>query len=177
MAVEVPVHVAVPVLRRAGAWSIAVVVGAASVGPAAAVCWLELRHRQRADIRVTKGGTQWLLDVGVVCPATARYVTSKKTHKTPGAAAEDLHKRKATKYAGVPNFVPFAIETGGRLSSGARDFVDNLIDEREPGNRGKTHKVFKELSRRLVLQQLFMLTHIVTEIPQRDLAVEPDDEP
>ena len=54
---------------------------------------------------------------------------------------------KKRKYADVPNFVPFVVETGGRLCTEARDFVgrivDRIVDADEPADKGAAHKIFK----------------------------------
>jgi hypothetical protein len=42
---------------------------------------------RRGDIKVHPGGTTWILDVGVVCPGTQRYV-DQGSQATPGRAAE-----------------------------------------------------------------------------------------
>jgi hypothetical protein len=67
---------------------------------------------RRGDIKVHQGGTTWMLDIGVVCPGTQRYV-DQGSQTTPGRAAEAYAAIKAAKYADQPNFVPFIVETGG----------------------------------------------------------------
>ncbi len=48
----------------------------------------------------------WILDVGVVCPGTKRYV-EQGSGTTPGLAAEAYAAVKAAKYADQDNFIPF----------------------------------------------------------------------
>jgi hypothetical protein len=43
--------------------------------------------QRRGDIKVSKHGNTWILDVGVVCPGTQRYV-DQGSGTTPGLAAE-----------------------------------------------------------------------------------------
>ena len=123
--------------------------------------------QRRADIRVRKGGNIWLLDVGITCPATTRSVTTLKTHLKPGAAGEAYHAKKAIKYAATDRYVPFIIETGGRLHDVARDFIDELVDEGEQENRGAKRRIFRTITGTLERIQRYMMARIVTEIAPR----------
>jgi hypothetical protein len=71
--------------------------------------------QRRADIKVNKDGTTWLVDVGVVvCPGTQRLL-ALGTDTVPGLAAATYHDVvKEAKYGDQTNFVPFIVETGGR---------------------------------------------------------------
>jgi hypothetical protein len=80
---------------------------------------------RRGDIKVHQGGTTWILDIGVVCPGTQRYV-DQGSQTTPGRAAEAYAAIKAAKYADQPNFVPFIVETGGYINRRAHLFLDTL---------------------------------------------------
>ena len=126
--------------------------------------------QRRGDVKVTKGGNSWVLDVHVVCPATASRVAAWSTHTVPGAAAQRGSDEKKRKYADVPNFVPFVVETGGRLCTEARDFVDRIVDADEPADKGAAHKIFKAVSWALMRQQSFMLATIAQEIPAPERA-------
>jgi hypothetical protein len=53
---------------------------------------------RRGDIKVHQGGTTWILDIGVVCPGTQRYV-DQGSQTTAGRAAEAYAAIKAAKYA------------------------------------------------------------------------------
>ncbi len=53
--------------------------------------------QRRGDIKVSKHGNTWILDVGVVCPGTQRYV-DQGSGTTPGLAAEAYAAVKAAKY-------------------------------------------------------------------------------
>ncbi len=70
--------------------------------------------------QVSKHGNTWILDVGVVCPRTQRYV-DQGSGTTPGLAAEAYAAVKAAKYA---DLVPFILETGGRVNKAARHWLD-----------------------------------------------------
>ena len=75
--------------------------------------------QRRGDIRVHKDGPTWLVDVGVVCPGTTRYV-GEGAATVPGTAAAVYEGVKMDKYSDQPNFVPFIVETGGRVDVAGR---------------------------------------------------------
>jgi hypothetical protein len=81
--------------------------------------------QRRGDIKVSKHGNTWILDGGVVCPGTQRYV-DQGSGTTPGLAAEAYAAVKVAKYADQDNFIPFILETGGRVNKAARDWLDAL---------------------------------------------------
>ncbi len=75
--------------------------------------------QRRGDIKVSKHGNTWILDVGVVCPGTQRYV-DQGSGTTSGLAAETYTAVKPAKYADQDNFIiPFILETGGRVNKAA----------------------------------------------------------
>ena len=82
--------------------------------------------QRRGDIRVHKDGTTWVVDVGVVCPGTTRYV-GEGAATVPGTAAAVYEGVKMDKYSDQPNFVPFIVETGARVGVARRRFLDTLI--------------------------------------------------
>ncbi len=85
------------------------------------------RDQRRRDIRVHKHGTTWVVDVGVVCPGTTRYV-GEGAVTVPGTAAAAVYEGvKMDKYSDQPNFVPFIVETGARVGVARRRFLDTLI--------------------------------------------------
>jgi hypothetical protein len=73
------------------------------------------RRPATGDIRVHKDGTTWVVDVGVVCPGTTRYI-GEGAATVPGTAAAVYEGVKMDKYSDRPNFVPFIVETGGRVA-------------------------------------------------------------
>jgi hypothetical protein len=81
--------------------------------------------QRRGNIKVSKHGNTWILDVGVVCPGTQHYV-DQGSGTTPGLAAEAYAAVKAVKYADQDNFIPFILETGGHVNKAARDWLDAL---------------------------------------------------
>jgi hypothetical protein len=127
---------------------------------------------RRGDIKVHQGGTTWILDIGVVCPGTQRYV-DQGSQTTPGRAAEAYAAIKAAKYAEQPNFIPFIVETGSDINTRAHLFLDTLrgsqgsrpaADSRRctsGDRRPKTSRI-----------QAYMLADFVVAIPAVDLAVE-----
>ena len=82
--------------------------------------------QRRGDIRVHKDGTTWVVDIGVVCPGTAQYV-GKGAATVPGKAASVYEDVKVAKYIDQSNFVPFIVETGGRVGVAGRRFLDTLV--------------------------------------------------
>ena len=180
-------------------WSSSKTCGPATVEPRVPNQQSGADHR-RGDIKVHKGGTTWILDVGVVCPGTQRYF-DKDSDRVLGRAAETYASVKSTKYADQPNFVPFIVETGGRVNSKARDFLDTLrldptpfeqadgrggIAVRIPAGsagpggarrgpfRGASPQdiVLRGMMQALVRMQAYMLADIVVAIPRVDLAME-----
>ena len=108
----------------------------------------------------------------MVCPGTARYVAAG-AHRRPGAAAKAYCTAKMAKYSDQPNFIPFIVETGGRINDEARAWVEQLCDAQEaPEDRGHQSAVFRDVSRALVKQQGYMPAQIVEEIRAPDRAVE-----
>ena len=92
----------------------------------------------------------------------------------------------AAKYADQDNFIPFILETGGRVTKAARDWLDALTAP-EPGEqvpsqddhpwnpqtRTTTETVLREAMQALVrVQAHHMLARIVVEIRAADVAVE-----
>ena len=148
--------------------------------------------QRRGDIRVHKDGTTWVVDIGVVCPGTAQYV-GKGAATVPGKAASVYEDVKVAKYIDQSNFVPFIVETGGRVGVAGRRFLDTLVgglvsDEgAAPDNAAGTATARLDAARRaqerkqaalravvwaLVRQQGYMLERIVDEINAPDRAVE-----
>jgi hypothetical protein len=143
---------------------------------AAAATWQpqDGADQRRGDIKVSKHG--------MVCPGTQRFV-DQGSGTTPGLAAETYAAVKAAKYANQDNFIPFILETGGRVNKAARDWLDALTasepgeqvpsqDDHHPWNpqaRTTTETVLREAMQAL---QAHMLARIVVEIRAADIAVE-----
>jgi hypothetical protein len=85
------------------------------------------------DIKVSKNGNTWIFDVGVVCTGTQRYM-DQGSGTTPGLVAEAYAAVKVAKYADQNNFIPFILETCGRVNKAARDWLDALTAP-EPGEQ------------------------------------------
>ena len=87
--------------------------------------------QRRGDLLITTmyGATKTILDVLVTCPAAPSNISKHNTKRAPGAAAEAGVRTKQRKYArDIPTgtrFVPFVIETGGRLAKATVDWLDN----------------------------------------------------
>ncbi len=123
----------------------------------------------------------------MVCPGTQHYI-DQGSGTTPGHAAEEAYAAvKAAKYADLDNFIPFMLETGGRINKAARDWLDALTAP-EPGEqvpsqdeddhpwnpqaRTTTETVLRESMQALWRVQAHMLARIVVEIRAADIAVE-----
>jgi len=120
--------------------------------------------QRRADIKLTSGGTVYLLDVGVVCPATPTCVKKYHTHTRPGVAVRRGHAVKVRKYGRVVK--PFMIETGGRLHEKALMFIDGLGDDSEEDKRART-KTLRLVGDALVRSQLYMMASLMAELAER----------
>ncbi len=57
--------------------------------------------------------------MGVVCPGTRQHA-SAGADTTPGVAAEMYAATKSAIYGDQHNFVPFIVETGGRVNRAGR---------------------------------------------------------
>ena len=107
-----------------------------------------------------------------MCPSTRRFL-ALGADKTPGTAAKSYEEIKLKKYEDVGNFIPFIMETGGRINDLGCNFVKNLFNLQDaPGDREHQGRLFRDVSRALALQQGFMLARITDEIHAPDLAVE-----
>jgi hypothetical protein len=124
----------------------------------------------RADIEVTLGAQTWLLDVGIVCPASAGWI-AKKSNVRPGAAGRAYHNIKHQKYKG--KVIPVIIETGGRFDEAGRDFIDKLASTQQDTHQrsnAATHAVFNKVTLTLEKVQMHMMANLVREIAQPDAA-------
>jgi hypothetical protein len=74
---------------------------------------------------VHKDSTTWVLDVGVVCPGPRRHV-SAGADTTPGVATEEYAATKSASYADQHNFLPFIVESAGRVNRAGIQFLDLL---------------------------------------------------
>jgi hypothetical protein len=80
--------------------------------------------QRRGDIKVSKHGNTWILDVGVVCPSRPSATSTRAV--TPHLAAKAYAAVKAAKYCDQDNFITFMPEIGGRVNKAARDWLDRL---------------------------------------------------
>ena len=108
----------------------------------------DLGANVRADIKVTLGAQTWLLDGGIVCPASAGWI-EKKSNVRPGIAGRTYHSIKHRKYKG--KVIPVIIETGGRFDEAGRDFIDKLASSQQDTHQRRTsnpasHAVFNKVA-------------------------------
>ena len=73
-----------------------------------------------------KSGTSWILDVGIICPGSQRLV-SKGTDTIPGKAAALYDGKKTKTYSAQANFVPFIVDTGGRINAAGLQFLSRIL--------------------------------------------------
>jgi hypothetical protein len=65
------------------------------------------------------------VNVGVVCPGTPRLL-AMGTDWSPGRAAAVYNGITVAKYGDQSNFVPFIVETGGRINAAGLEFFDTV---------------------------------------------------
>jgi hypothetical protein len=131
--------------------------------------------RRRGDIKVIKSGTPWILDVGTICPGSQRLVI-KGTDTIPGKAAAIYDGKKAKTYSDQANFVPFIVETGGRINAASLHFLSRILPLEAEGTAAVTRRhgraALRGISRALALQQGDMLSQIAEEIHAPDRAAQ-----
>jgi hypothetical protein len=131
--------------------------------------------QRRGDIKVIKSGTSWILDVGIICPGSQRLV-SKDTDIIPGKAAALYEDKKTKTYSDQANFVPFIVETGGRINAAGLQFLSRILPLEAEGTAGLTRRhgraALRGISRALALQQGYMLAQIAEEIHAPDRAAQ-----
>ncbi len=124
-----------------------------------------------AAIKVIKSGTSWILDV----PGSQRLV-SKGADTIPGKAAAIYDGKKSKTYSDQANFVPFIVETGGRIDAAVLHFLSRILPLEAEGTAGLTRRhgraALRCISRTLALQQGYMLAQIVEEMPAPDRAAQ-----
>jgi hypothetical protein len=89
--------------------------------------------KRRFDIAVTTAKGRYFIDVSVVNPACVKYLRVGSDH-TKEAAADNMDCRKRAKYGPTLDalrlqpsaFVPFVLETSGRLNSSAQQFLQSM---------------------------------------------------
>jgi len=135
--------------------------------------------QRRGDIKVIKSGTSWILDVGIICPGSQRLV-SKGTDIIPGKAAALYEDKKTKTYSDQANFVPFIVETGGRINAAGLQFLSRILPLEAEGTAGLTRRhgraALRGISRALALQQGYMLAQIAEEIHAPDRAAQDTEE-
>jgi hypothetical protein len=100
-----------------------------------------MNWRARGDQRrkVIKSGTSWILDVGIVCSGSQRLV-SKGADTIPGKAAAIYDGKKTKTFSDQANFVPFIVETGGRINAAGLHFLSRILPLEAEGMAGLTRR-------------------------------------
>jgi hypothetical protein len=120
--------------------------------------------QRHGDIKVIKSGTSWILDVGIICPGAQRLV-SKGADTIPGTAAALYDGKKTKTYSDQANFVPFIVETGGRINAAGLQFLSRILPL---AAEGTGRAALRGISRALALQHGYMLAQIAEEIHAPD---------
>jgi hypothetical protein len=93
--------------------------------------------------------------------------------QTPGCAAALYSDIKVAKYRDQSNFVPFIVETGGRINASGLKFFDTVSGALESDTakvRTARRAALYGVANALVRQQGYTLAQIVAEIHAPDLA-------
>jgi hypothetical protein len=111
---------------------------------------------------------------GIICPGSQRLV-SKGTDTIPGKAAA-LYEDKKT-YSDQANFVPFIVETSGRINAAGLQFLSRILPLDAVGGRGHGWTYAEAWTccmhcAALALQQGYMLAQIADEIHAPDRAAQ-----
>jgi hypothetical protein len=114
----------------------------------------------RGDVKMIKSGTSWILDVGIICPGSQRLVR-KGAETIPGKAAAIYDGKKTKTYSDQANFVPFIVETGGRITAVGLHFPSRILPLEAEGTAGLTRRhgraALRGISRALALQQGYII--------------------
>ena len=139
-----------------------------------------VRHtRKRCDILITAGGKRIVLDVMVTCPANRTKVTKQyMSQSVLGDAAACAIKWKKRKYLPTmpadTEFVPFVIETGGRLAKTTSQWLDgfwkDVADQKARKLRqASVRRMCIEIQRQMFFSNAYMLSqfaqHLTTTHP------------
>ncbi len=106
------------------------------------------------------GSWTWANDICIICPGSQRLV-SKGTDTVPGKAAALYEDKKTKTYSDQANFVPFIVETGGRINAAGLRFLSRILPLEAEGTAGLTRRhgraALRGISRALALPQGYML--------------------
>ena len=112
-------------------------------------------------------GVQCMLDCCVTAAATPAKVKTIRTHLIPGAAAMQACQMKLQKYKHDMDpssfvFIPFAVESGGRIHPGACKFLD-AIGKKGPVERSAIRAAYRSIQRALMYKQTDQLVRFLQE--------------
>jgi hypothetical protein len=103
-------------------------------------------------------------------------VCASGTDTIPGKAAALYEDKKTKTYSDQANFVPFIVETGGRINAVGLQFLSRILPLEAEGTAGLTRRhgraALRGISRALALQQGYMLAQIAEEIHAPDRAAQ-----
>ncbi len=108
----------------------------------------------------------------------ARRLVSKGTDTIPGKAAALCDGKKTKTYSDQANFVPFIVETNGRINAAGLQLLSRILPLEAEGTAGLTRRhgraALRGISRALALRQGYMLAQIAEEIC-RDIEIHAPD--
>ncbi len=96
-------------------------------------------NQRRGDVKVIKSGASWILDVGIICPGSQR-LASKGADTIPGNKAAPIYDGKKTTYSDQANFVPFIVETDGRINTAGLHFLSRILPLEAEGTAALTRR-------------------------------------
>ena len=106
---------------------------------------------------------------GAHMPRVVPWYASSDT--IPGEAAA-LYDGKTKTYSDQANFVPFIVESGGRINAAGLRFLSRILPLEAEGTAGLARRpgraALRGISRALALQQGYMLAQIAEEIHAPD---------
>ena len=114
----------------------------------------------RADLKISRDGKRWYLDVGITNAGTLANV-NRGAHEKCAVAADVYFDAKIDKYASVlggvktdglgrkyvDGFIPFVVETGGRIAPRSVEWLDKLTADSPGVRRACYRRISNVLSR------------------------------
>ena len=131
----------------------------------------------RGDMRVIVDNQhEYIVDVSLVTAGSVSLVTAHRTHVVAGAGARQREAEKVRKYrqavrqvgrlvngrVNPTEFVPFVVESGGRLGVKALAFLDKILEQvfdSESERVEQRRRILRTLSVKFMSRQLWRMTN------------------
>ena len=132
-----------------------------------------------------QGDQEWdLLDPGrghhLPGLTTPRQQGHRHNPRQGGSPLRRQEDEDVLQYSDQANFVPFIVETGGRINAAGLQFLSRILPLEAEGTAGLTRRhgraALRGISRALALQQGYMLAQITEEIHAPDRAAQDAEE-